>query len=59
MYIITAVRSVKTRRGVIARQVPTFFLDKNAQGIVNKEQAERIARDILGDNVSICVLEAA
>jgi hypothetical protein len=29
------------------RQVPTFFLDGNVQGIATAERAEEIARDLL------------
>ncbi len=30
-----------------SRQVPTFYLNANVQGIANVQHAERIARDIL------------
>ncbi len=30
-----------------SRQIPTFYLDANVQGIANVQHAERIARDIL------------
>ena len=45
---------VATRRETMAdgtevwRQVPTFYLDPNVQGIVSAEHACRIAHDILG-----------
>ncbi len=28
-------------------QIPTFYLDENVQGIVNKDHAEKIARTII------------
>jgi hypothetical protein len=32
---------------VNGRQVPTFYLDAQVQGILNARQAEKVARDIL------------
>lgn len=31
------------------RQLPTFFLDERVQGIVSKEHAEKIARNLIRD----------
>lgn len=58
MYAISAVR-IKQRRDmfgatwVATTQVPTFYLDENVQGIISEDHAVKIARDILGDNVTI------
>jgi len=67
MYAIGASvrRTTTDHRGTewtTTRHLPTFYLDPNVQGILNHEQAERIARSILdpfgtfGDNLSILVI---
>jgi len=40
MWAVQAIRDGK--------QVPTFYLNKDVQGIVSKEQAEQVAREVLG-----------
>lgn len=48
---------------VNGRQVPTFYLDKQVQGILDETSAERIARDIVtiasdnGNRVIVTVME--
>lgn len=61
MYAISAVRhdhyDSEQHTWVAAEQLPTFFLDENVQGIISEDHAVRIARDILGDNVSITAVK--
>ena len=48
MYAIQAtVRAATSGGGVVTRQVPTFYLDENVQGIVSEEHARQIAAEIL------------
>ena len=51
MYAITACvsnRTSKDRYGFLAtRQLPTFYLHENVQGIVDEKHAETIAREII------------
>lgn len=48
MYAIQATYSHRTPDGWNGvRQIPTFYLDENVQGIVDEAHAEKIARDIL------------
>jgi hypothetical protein len=51
MYAITATveTTVHSKSGDWhgARQIPTFYLDENVQGIVSEAHAERIAREII------------
>ena len=48
MYAVTATYSHRTADGWNGvRQIPTFYLEANVQGIVDVAHAERIARDIL------------
>jgi hypothetical protein len=55
MYIVTAT--------VNGRQIPTFLLDPNIQGIVSEKHAEKIAMGILNPlndpnlNVCLCAVE--
>lgn len=46
-YAVTA-----TRNG---RQIPTFYLDADVQGIMDTEHAKRIAVDIVGEDADVCV----
>ena len=60
-YSVTATITTKEADGwTTIRQVPTFFLDANVQGILNERDAERIASRILyfgGAQVSVCATE--
>lgn len=48
MYAITATALVSfPTGGTTTRQVPTFYLNADVQGIVNEAHAERIARGLL------------
>lgn len=54
MYAIraTITHTVDTQAGrahgwTSSRQVPTFYLDENVQGITSEEHAERIALDVI------------
>jgi hypothetical protein len=46
-----------------SKELPTFYLDGNLQGIISTEQAERIARkvldplDYLGDDLQVTAYE--
>lgn len=46
-YCIQATISESDKDGITVKQVPTFYLHKNVQGIENAQQAEKIAKDIL------------
>jgi hypothetical protein len=48
LYAVQA--TVETKRGEWSgmKQIPTFYLDSNVQGIISEEHACRIAADILG-----------
>ena len=46
MYQIQAQIVTETPHGTLSRQVPTFYLAPNVQGIVSEDHAARIARDI-------------
>lgn len=48
MYAIQATISFRTANGWdVSRQVPTFYLHKNVQGIVSEDHARRIAEDVI------------
>lgn len=48
MFAITATYSHKTADGYTGtRQIPTFYLHPNVQGVLNTGHAVRVARDIL------------
>ena len=47
LYAVNAVRNGK--------QLPIFYLDENVNGIINRDHAKGIARDILGEGVNIWV----
>ncbi len=54
MYAIMATREETRDDGWTAtRQIPTFYLDSNAQGIVDAPHAERIARGLLLDAAGV------
>jgi hypothetical protein len=46
-YAITATITKRTPNGTITKQISTFYLDSNVQGIVSAEHAEKIARTII------------
>jgi len=46
MYCINASIVEIVENGTMNRQVPTFYLHENVQGILNEEQAEKIAKSI-------------
>jgi hypothetical protein len=46
IYIASPVINQSTPNGTITRQVPTFLLDGDIQGIVSQEHAGRIVSDI-------------
>lgn len=46
-YSITASVTEETEDGFIDRQIPTFYLHRDVQGIMNHEHAEKIARTII------------
>jgi len=46
-YQIIAMISIRTKKGVIVKQVPTFYLAANIQGIISAAHAEQIAREII------------
>ena len=63
-YCIQAtVTETDTQGWVLSRQLPTFFLNANVQGILGEKDAENIARRILGvyngnnSEVSVCAVE--
>jgi hypothetical protein len=48
--VATVVEETTTGEGIsttITRQVPTFYLNKHTQGIVNEEHAAKIAADVI------------
>lgn len=48
MYVISATVKVKTEDGYSKIiQIPTFFLDENIQGIVDREHARKIAAQVI------------
>lgn len=47
MYAIQASVSIVVDGWTRTRQLPTFYLDKNVQGIVDERHAKLIAEDIL------------
>lgn len=50
MNILYAITATVTRRigdATLTRNLPTFFLDPNVQGILNLAHAESVGRDIL------------
>lgn len=56
LYAVCASLQTKTADGwARTTQLPTFFLDASVQGIVDTDHAERIARDIVGENSIISV----
>ena len=64
VYAVTATVTTKEREGwTSSRQIPTFFLHANVQGICGERDAENIARRILGvyngngTEVSVCATE--
>lgn len=46
-YAITATASREGDWGTSTRQIPTFYLDGNVQGITSEEHAQRIAMEII------------
>ena len=46
MYVASPIINIKTDKGTITRQVPTFYLDGNIQGIVDVKHAGKIVADI-------------
>jgi hypothetical protein len=59
MYAVTATVTTLTDGWTSTRQVPTFYLDENVQGIVSEDHAARVAADIIGDRgeVHICAVK--
>jgi hypothetical protein len=52
-YAVTATLTRETAGGWEAtRQLPTFYLDSDTQGIVSREHAERIARELFAWSVA-------
>ncbi len=48
MYAITATVTREQSNGYVSnRQVPTFYLAENVQGITSEEHARRIAQDVV------------
>ena len=47
MYAIQANVVIHTPRGDLSRQVPTFYLHENVQGITSEHVAKVVAEDIL------------
>ena len=47
MFIIQATITKRTPHGTITKQVPTFYLHEDVQGIVSTEHASKIARTII------------
>ncbi len=60
MYSINGTINFASANGTITKQIATFYLDKNVQGIVNEKHAEAIACDIVNPTrdekitVSLC-----
>lgn len=58
-YIITAQIVRKTENGTISKQVPTFYLNGDIQGITNLDTAEKVAKDVIdpfGEHeVHVCI----
>lgn len=51
-WIVIARRITRTPDGWTGSEgVPTFFLDENMQGIVGEAHAEKIARNVLGEDL--------
>lgn len=46
-YTVTATITKQTPHGTITKQIPTFYLDSDVQGIVSAEHAKKIARTII------------
>lgn len=55
MYSVTATRKEERDGWECNRQIPTFYLDENTQGIVSVEHARQVAADILGNDCEINV----
>ena len=47
MYVINGTVSIVVDGWTRTQSIPTFYLDKNVQGIVNKSHAEAIAHTIV------------
>lgn len=58
-YIVTAQIVKRTENGSISKQVPTFYLNGDIQGINNLDTAEKVAKDVVdpfGENeVHVCI----
>ena len=61
IYAVSARIGERTDGGEIWRDVPTFYLFANVQGILSEDQAARVARRILGDPelCSVCAVETS
>jgi hypothetical protein len=46
-YVITASVTEETEEGSITRQIPTFILNEDIQGITNHEHAKNIAETVI------------
>jgi hypothetical protein len=48
MYWMVIGQAIKrTPQGETSRQIPTFILDGNIQGILNADTAEKVAKDVI------------
>ena len=61
IYAVSARVGERTAEGEIWRDVPTFYLFANVQGIVSEDHAGRVARSVIGDPelCSVCVVETS
>lgn len=59
MYAINGTVSIVVDGWTRTQSIPTFYLDKNVQGIVNKSHAEAIAHTIVNptrnSNLNVCL----
>lgn len=59
MYVINGTVSTVIDGWTRTQSIPTFYLDKNIQGIVNKTHAEAIAHTIVNPlrlpNLNVCL----
>jgi hypothetical protein len=51
-YQIIAMITTHSRKGAIVKQIPTFYLAANVQGIMNVKHAEKIAKEIISPRAS-------
>lgn len=59
MWIIQGTAVKRTPQGETTRQIPTFYLNSNIQGIVSADTCEKVAKDVVDPfgelEVHLCV----